>query len=71
MFALAMGMEEDPATGGAAAAALASYLGRRRGDRSPRWLVGQGVEMGRPSLIEVEADAGVGGEGEMEAPASR
>ncbi len=45
---------EDPATG-AAAAALGAYL-RWRGELVPpaRFTISQGVEMGRPSLIEVE-----------------
>ncbi len=57
MFAPAMGIQEDPATG-AAAAALAGYLGAldTSGDGTLRWRVEQGVEMGRPSLIDVEAD---------------
>ncbi len=56
MFAPAMGVPEDPATG-SAASALAGYL--QAGDpRDGRrcWLVEQGFEMGRPSLIELEAD---------------
>jgi PhzF family phenazine biosynthesis protein len=53
---------EDPATG-AAAAALGAYL-RWRGELVPpaRFTITQGVEMGRPSLIEVEipdADGGI------------
>lgn len=57
MFAPAMGIEEDPATG-AAAAALAGYLGVRDSarDGTLRWVVEQGIEMGRPSVLEVEAD---------------
>jgi trans-2,3-dihydro-3-hydroxyanthranilate isomerase len=57
MFAPAMGITEDPATG-AAAAALGGYLGLREATAagSFRWMVEQGFEMGRPSLIEVEAD---------------
>ncbi len=57
MFAPTMGIPEDPATG-AAAAAFAGYLGTRDATRDGtcRWRVEQGVEMGRPSLIEVEAD---------------
>lgn len=56
MFAPAMNIAEDPATG-AAATALGGYLAARvPGDGSYRWLVEQGVEMGRPSLLEVEAD---------------
>jgi trans-2,3-dihydro-3-hydroxyanthranilate isomerase len=57
MFAPAMRIEEDPATG-AAATAIAGYLNARDGgpDGTTRWLIEQGLEMGRPSLIEVEAD---------------
>lgn len=56
MFGGGVGIHEDPATG-SAAAALAGYLGRRAGgDGTHRWRVEQGVEMGRPSLIEAEAD---------------
>jgi trans-2,3-dihydro-3-hydroxyanthranilate isomerase len=61
MFAPAMGIEEDPATG-AAASALAGYLGSRAAqhDGTLRWVVEQGFEMGRPSLLEVEADKQAG-----------
>lgn len=57
MFAPAMGIEEDPATG-AAASALAGYLGGREvlRDGTLHWVIEQGFEMGRPSLLEVEAD---------------
>jgi trans-2,3-dihydro-3-hydroxyanthranilate isomerase len=57
MFASELGIVEDPATG-AAATALAGYLGARddRRDGTLRWVVEQGFEMGRPSLLEVEAD---------------
>ena len=57
MFAPAMGIDEDPATG-AAATALAGYLAplRPEGSGTVHWSVDQGVEMGRPSRIEVEAD---------------
>jgi PhzF family phenazine biosynthesis protein len=52
---------EDPATG-AAAAALGAYL-RSRGELHPpaRFTIVQGVEMGRPSLLEVEVPGSVGG----------
>jgi trans-2,3-dihydro-3-hydroxyanthranilate isomerase len=57
MFAPAMGIVEDPATG-AAAVAVAGLLAERQ--RPPagttRWLIRQGFDMGRPSLIELEAD---------------
>jgi trans-2,3-dihydro-3-hydroxyanthranilate isomerase len=57
MFAPDVGVEEDPATG-SAAAALAGYLGVRdtATDGTLRWVVEQGFEMGRPSILEVEAD---------------
>jgi trans-2,3-dihydro-3-hydroxyanthranilate isomerase len=61
MFAPGLGITEDPATGGAAAA-LAGYLGSRdpRPDGTLRWVVEQGFEMGRPSILEVEADKQAG-----------
>ena len=57
MFAPAFGIPEDPATG-SAAVALAGYVGTRsdRADGQLRWVVEQGFEMGRPSILEVEAD---------------
>lgn len=57
MFAPGMSVPEDPATG-SANAALAGYLAARdpRRDTLLRWVVEQGFEMGRPSMIEVEAD---------------
>ncbi len=56
MFAPAMGIAEDPATGAAAAAAcgyLAGRADRRRLEEG--WAIEQGVEMGRHSVIEVGA----------------
>jgi PhzF family phenazine biosynthesis protein len=55
------GVYEDPATG-AAAAALGAYL-RWRGELRPpaRFSIEQGVEMGRPSELEVEVPAATGG----------
>jgi trans-2,3-dihydro-3-hydroxyanthranilate isomerase len=57
MFAPALGVEEDPATG-SAATALGGYLGVRHPLVSGKlkWVVEQGFEMGRPSLLQVEAD---------------
>lgn len=57
MFAPLWGIPEDPATG-AAAPALGGYLALRdpRGDARLAWTVEQGFAMGRPSIIEVEAD---------------
>ena len=55
MFAPGMGIVEDPATG-AAAAALAGHLLGRSTERGPfAWTLEQGIEMGRPSTIEVAA----------------
>lgn len=60
MFAPAMGIAEDPATG-AAATALAALLAARAGrDGTHHWRMEQGFEMGRPSILELEADV-VGG----------
>jgi trans-2,3-dihydro-3-hydroxyanthranilate isomerase len=58
MFAPALGVDEDPATG-SAAAAFAGYLARREKltAGSARWRIEQGLEMDRPSFMEVEADA--------------
>jgi trans-2,3-dihydro-3-hydroxyanthranilate isomerase len=56
MFAPAISVPEDPATG-SAAVAMGGYLAARdaRVDATLRWVVEQGFEMGRPSLLEVEA----------------
>lgn len=57
MFAPAMGIVEDPATG-AAATALAGYLAplQTLKNGTACWSVDQGFEMGRPSRLEIEAD---------------
>jgi trans-2,3-dihydro-3-hydroxyanthranilate isomerase len=57
MFAPAIGVPEDPATG-SACVALAGYLAARepRRDGTFEWIVEQGFEMGRPSILEIEAD---------------
>jgi trans-2,3-dihydro-3-hydroxyanthranilate isomerase len=57
MFAPGSGVPEDPATG-SAAAALAGYLSAADGRAEGRlaWTVEQGIELGRPSLLYVEAD---------------
>ena len=60
MFAPALGVAEDPATG-AAASALAGVLHSatpRNG--TCRWRIEQGIEMGRPSLIDLQADVTAG-----------
>jgi trans-2,3-dihydro-3-hydroxyanthranilate isomerase len=61
MFAPGIGVAEDPATG-SAAVALGGYLAARdpRLDGTLRWVVEQGFEMGRPSILEVEADKKAG-----------
>lgn len=61
MFAPALNVAEDPATG-SANAALAGYLAARDGRRDGilAWTVEQGFEMGRPSMLEVEADLAAG-----------
>lgn len=56
MFGPVIGVAEDPATGSAAAAAcgyLAGVVGAHRLDEG--WTIEQGVEMGRPSEIRVQA----------------
>ena len=57
MFAPAFGVPEDPATG-SAAAALAGFLARLAapGNGTLRWVVEQGVEMGRPSRLHLSCD---------------
>ena len=57
MFAPTISVPEDPATG-SACAAFGGYLAKRdkRADGLLRWVVEQGFEMGRPSLLEIEVD---------------
>lgn len=57
MFAPAMGIEEDPATGGAAVA-LAGYVARHHTGTEPNlaWRISQGKEVGRPSELLLEVD---------------
>ena len=57
MFAPGYGIAEDPATG-SAAVTLGGYLAARnpRHDGTLRWVIEQGFEMGRPSILEVEVD---------------
>jgi trans-2,3-dihydro-3-hydroxyanthranilate isomerase len=61
MFAPGLNVPEDAATG-SACAALGGYLAARdsRRDGTLRWTVEQGFEMGRPSILEVEADVVTG-----------
>jgi trans-2,3-dihydro-3-hydroxyanthranilate isomerase len=57
VFVPGLSVPEDPATG-SANAALAGFLAARtpRLDGTLRWVVAQGIEMGRPSRLELEAD---------------
>ena len=57
MFAPGSGVDEDPATG-SAAAALGGWLGMTSplADGTIRCVIAQGLEMGRPSRLEVEVD---------------
>lgn len=61
MFAPALGIVEDPATG-AAATALGGYLGKRAAfaDGTGHWRVEQGFAMGRPSLLDVTVEKQAG-----------
>jgi trans-2,3-dihydro-3-hydroxyanthranilate isomerase len=61
MFAPELGVVEDPATG-SAAAAFGGYLAAREESRSGthRWIIEQGFEMGRPSILHVETDVAAG-----------
>jgi trans-2,3-dihydro-3-hydroxyanthranilate isomerase len=61
MYAPGSGVPEDPATG-SAAAALGGYLSKADGreEGALAWTVEQGLEIGRPSIIQVEADRAAG-----------
>lgn len=61
MFAPEAGVPEDPATGSAAAALPGQIaLSQTLADGAHRWIVEQGVEMGRPSRIAVSLDVAEG-----------
>ncbi len=59
VFCPGLGVPEDPATG-SAAAALGGYLARSGGDGTRRWVIEQGIEIGRPSRLVVEVDRHAG-----------
>jgi trans-2,3-dihydro-3-hydroxyanthranilate isomerase len=61
MYAPGISVPEDPATG-SACAALGGYLAARdtRQEGTLRWIVEQGFELGRPSILEVEVDKSAG-----------
>src|SRR3546814_11465313 len=57
MYATDMGLSEDPATGSAASAAAGLLAASRQHAKGPlRWVIEQGVEMGRPSELRVALD---------------
>lgn len=58
MFAPSVGIAEDAATGGAAAA-LAGFLWELTREAA-RWTISQGVEMGRPSTLHLEVHSEAG-----------
>ncbi|MFP5255336.1 MAG: PhzF family phenazine biosynthesis protein [Acidimicrobiia bacterium] len=83
MYAPGLGIAEDPATGAAAAASAGLLAASRQLRAGPmRWVIEQGVEMGRPSELRVAldhdgaeasgvlvgGDAVVVGEGELDLP---
>ena len=57
MYGPSVSVAEDPATG-SACAALGGYLAARdtTTDGTLHWVVEQGFEMGRPSILEIEVD---------------
>lgn len=57
MFAPGISVPEDPATG-SAAVTFAGFLAARARTRTGTlaWTIDQGIEMGRPSRLEIEAD---------------
>lgn len=64
MFAPGLGVDEDPATGSASAALVASLAERRGGEGSSAALaleIEQGVAMGRPSRIHASVEPRPGG----------
>jgi trans-2,3-dihydro-3-hydroxyanthranilate isomerase len=83
MYSPGLGIAEDPATGAAAAASTGLLAASRQLRKGPlRWVIEQGVEMGRPSELRVAldhdgseasavlvgGDAVIVGEGELELP---
>ncbi|MDI6695311.1 MAG: PhzF family phenazine biosynthesis protein [Anaerolineales bacterium] len=67
MFAPALGIAEDPATG-AAASALGGYLGmcQAAANGAFHWRLEQGFEMGRPSLLEISVEKANGEIGKIQ-----
>ncbi|WP_227367497.1 PhzF family phenazine biosynthesis protein [Halomonas sp. M20] len=56
MFSMEGSLREDPATGSAAAALAGTLAIRQPGNGAWRWIIDQGVEMGRPSRIIAKAE---------------
>ncbi len=54
MFAPDLGVAEDPATGSAASAFAGVLASREEFEGTRRFVVEQGFEMGRPSILEIE-----------------
>jgi trans-2,3-dihydro-3-hydroxyanthranilate isomerase len=62
VFVPGLSVPEDPATG-SAAVALGAYLATRdtSGDATLHYVVEQGFEMGRPSILRIEVEKSDGG----------
>ncbi len=56
MFAPALGIDEDPATGSGAAILAGCLAERATRDGVHTWRIAQGIAMGRPSAIEAQAE---------------
>ena len=61
MFAPLAGIAEDPATGSAAAALVGGLALRNEQSTNKGWMIEQGCEMGRPSLIGTNVKANTNG----------
>jgi len=60
MFAPGLGVAEDPATGAAVSALAGALQAADPREGARHWRIEQGFEMGRPSLIDLEADVAGG-----------
>lgn len=56
MYAPGLGVVEDPATGSAAVALCGHLADRSKADGLLSWTLLQGVEMGRPSRLQIQAE---------------
>ncbi len=66
MFAPIAGIAEDPATGSAAAALVGSLALSSELKNDAGWMIEQGIEMGRPSLIGTHVNANSNGVNRIE-----